>query len=630
MSDIRRDPQQPLDEQTLRSKEQKLFLNLKQTKLALTWLAQFHSSFFNLEFIGDQQSSYPSNSKGGLKTVTPLNQQSVPPSNLQEQNDFKIPIQRIEGKLWDKGGYWSLDKRLKDLEKIEEQWRQLQINFCGEINQFVGSGVQGLGAFVKENANEFHEVVFGNSEMEGFKESKKWQTLIHGDFKTANIFFQDRGIAVCDFQWSGWGLPTLDVVYLLYTSVDPSVLNDCEQELVLYYYQTLHTQIKQRGLQLFTWDTFVEWYQISYMDYVRFLLGSMWGKVTPKTLEKNSNEINQGMHKRDKRHLFNMLKKAFDWMEKNNSGQKPSLVVQILSEAAKVARVAGAEICRITNSNQSLQVRNKGQDGPQTIADVTAEHIIINHLSNTFRNLLIIGEEGSSTTGHMNKESHQTLIQQQPDIVLQTLKIVDGYGDVKMEEITLWVDPLDGTREFLSGNYEGVTVLIGVAVKGRPVAGVVHQPFRRCPDGQLGMLWWGLVGEGVFNGQNPHSINATRDLDSCIVATSKTWSAYLPGNQAHQLRPQKILNIGGAGNKLVMLLEGKITHWVFPRTGTKRWDTCAPEALLVAIGGKLVDSFGKEYDYDGKGILGFDNSLGVVAARSKFAWQRCLQAFGWQ
>ena len=46
-------------------------------------------------------------------------------------------------------------------------------------------------------------------------------------------------------------------------------------------------------------------------------------------------------------------------------------------------------------------------------------------------------------------------------------------------DVTVWVDPLDGTREFVEGPefWSGVTVLIGVAVKGVPVAGVIHQPF---------------------------------------------------------------------------------------------------------------------------------------------------------
>ena len=44
-------------------------------------------------------------------------------------------------------------------------------------------------------------------------------------------------------------------------------------------------------------------------------------------------------------------------------------------------------------------------------------------------------------------------------------------------DFTVWVDPMDGTKEFLLNNGPGVTVLIGIAFRGRPVAGIVHQPF---------------------------------------------------------------------------------------------------------------------------------------------------------
>ena len=56
-----------------------------------------------------------------------------------------------------------------------------------------------------------------------------------------------------------------------------------------------------------------------------------------------------------------------------------------------------------------------------------------------------------------------------------------GLEDAAVEDgdVCVWVDPLDGTREYVEGpeHWSGVTVLIGVSVKGVPVAGVIHQPF---------------------------------------------------------------------------------------------------------------------------------------------------------
>ena len=37
---------------------------------------------------------------------------------------------------------------------------------------------------------------------------------------------------------------------------------------------------------------------------------------------------------------------------------------------------------------------------------------------------------------------------------------------------------------------------------------------------------------------------------------------------------------------MLLLLEGRATAYVFASPGCKKWDTCAPEALLHAVGGK--------------------------------------------
>lgn len=42
----------------------------------------------------------------------------------------------------------------------------------------------------------------------------------------------------------------------------------------------------------------------------------------------------------------------------------------------------------------------------------------------------------------------------------------------------MWVDPLDGTNDFVKGNLSAVTVLIGLSIDGIPKIGVVHHPFE--------------------------------------------------------------------------------------------------------------------------------------------------------
>lgn len=64
----------------------------------------------------------------------------------------------------------------------------------------------------------------------------------------------------------------------------------------------------------------------------------------------------------------------------------------------------------------------------------------------------------------------------------------------------------------------------------------------------------------------------------------------------------------------MLLMEGKAHAYVFASNGSKRWDTCAPEAILRALGGELTDMAGNHYSYNKdtphantKGVLGTAN-----------------------
>ena len=65
-------------------------------------------------------------------------------------------------------------------------------------------------------------------------------------------------------------------------------------------------------------------------------------------------------------------------------------------------------------------------------------------------------------------------------------------------QLVVWVDPLDGTSEFTQGLLDHVTVLIGVAWKGKSIGGVIHQPYFNYQNtgAELGRTMWGLIGLG--------------------------------------------------------------------------------------------------------------------------------------
>ena len=72
--------------------------------------------------------------------------------------------------------------------------------------------------------------------------------------------------------------------------------------------------------------------------------------------------------------------------------------------------------------------------------------------------------------------------------------------------------------------------------------------------------------------------------------------------------------LGGAGHKVARVVDGVADLWLFPRSGTSRWDTCAAEAMLEAAGGSLRDRHGQRICYDPDGEM--VNTEGVLAAAS--------------
>ena len=45
------------------------------------------------------------------------------------------------------------------------------------------------------------------------------------------------------------------------------------------------------------------------------------------------------------------------------------------------------------------------------------------------------------------------------------------------EDMVIWIDPLDGTQGFVDGHLNHITSMVGLAIGGRPRAGIIHKPF---------------------------------------------------------------------------------------------------------------------------------------------------------
>lgn len=278
--------------------------------------------------------------------------------------------------------------------------------------------------------------------------------------------------------------------------------------------------------------------------------------------------------------------------------------MRLMASAYAVAEKSGAIARKVMRSGDLGIVEKTGANDLQTAADRLVQKSICASLSRSFPKVTIIGEEDLPA-----ETVEEDLIEttQAEEILLKPCP--PEYNNLKEEELVVWVDPLDGTKEYTEGLLDHVTVLIGIAYGGKAIAGVINQPFYNYQMGAgavLGRTMWGVLGLGAFGFQLQEVPG-----DQRIVTTTRSHSNKLVTDCVQAMEPTTVIKVGGAGNKIVQLVEGKASAYVFASPGCKKWDTCGPEAILHAVGGKLTDMHGNAYCYDAN--VKHMNSAGVLA-----------------
>ncbi len=141
------------------------------------------------------------------------------------------------------------------------------------------------------------------------------------------------------------------------------------------------------------------------------------------------------------------------------------------------------------------------------------------------------------------------------------------------------VDPLDGTREFLSEVPEYATS-IGLVVDGAPVVGAVFNPAKE-------EMVVAAVGDGRLDGQLSQ---AARLADTAVLLGRGEWQW---GGIPPLPEGTRAMVVGSIAYRMALLASGK-GGLLFTIHERKEWDIAAGAALLLAAGGKLTDLEGAE------------------------------------
>lgn len=241
-------------------------------------------------------------------------------------------------------------------------------------------------------------------------------------------------------------------------------------------------------------------------------------------------------------------------MDKAMDGER---VCRVMTE---LAIEAGAATLKHFRSRQTM-TWTKSDASPVTEADLEADRIIREGLAKAFPCVAIVSEE--------NSDSHAL------DPCL------DGF---------FIVDPLDGTRSFVSGNPD-FTVNIAYVAGGTPVFGVVHVPadgrvyFNR-PDGSSAQAT--LTGGSADQVESDAvTLSVSRpDNDALVVIASRS---HVNASTDAYISRYRIARRESAGSSLKFCVVAAGAADFYPRFGrTMEWDTAAGHAVLLGAGGDVA------------------------------------------
>jgi 3'(2'), 5'-bisphosphate nucleotidase len=228
---------------------------------------------------------------------------------------------------------------------------------------------------------------------------------------------------------------------------------------------------------------------------------------------------------------------------------------RLLQPLAELTAAAGR--CILATAPSDLLTRSKADRSPVTAADVASEAILREGLGRILPGVPVIAEEG----------------------------VAAGEAPEPGEEFFL-VDPLDGTREFLSGRPE-YAVNLALVSEGVPKIGLIYAPAS-------GVLYAGSEGSAVraalppgavFDRAKATPIRVRPRPARLVVAVSRSHPDPATDRFLATLAIERRLVMGSA-LKFASIAEGHAD--VYPRlVSLSEWDVAAGHALVVAAGGSM-------------------------------------------
>lgn len=229
---------------------------------------------------------------------------------------------------------------------------------------------------------------------------------------------------------------------------------------------------------------------------------------------------------------------------------------EMLDVCIQAATAAAAEIMDVYS--RDFNVEMKSDNSPVTQADLRADRVIREMLTEAFPGCAVLTEESGADEGRFEKD------------------------------YCFIVDPLDGTKEFVHRNGE-FTVNIAMACRHRTVLGVILVPVT-------GELFYAAKGLGAFRNGDPIHVSGRTGAVTAMCSRSHGGAT----GEIYSRFPDRIARIETAGSSMkgCRIAEGKAELYYAPTPFTKEWDAAAQHAIVEEAGGLFLQGDGTPMLYN--------------------------------
>lgn len=249
----------------------------------------------------------------------------------------------------------------------------------------------------------------------------------------------------------------------------------------------------------------------------------------------------------------------------------------IINVMAMAADKAGRSLVRDFGEVEQLQVSQKGPADFVSSADMRAERILRNALTQAHPEYGLLMEESGVTEGEDNRYR--------------------------------WiVDPLDGTTNFLHG-LPHFCISIALERDGQVIAGVVYDPVKD-------ELFWAERGLGAYVNDRRLRVSARGRMQEAIFATGIPFLGIQdgPGHEKFLAQLGSVMAVsagvrrfGSAALDLAYVAAGRYDG--FWENGLNPWDVAAGVLLVREAGGQVTDITGRRYELGAPDICSGNGQL---------------------